>query len=244
MGAEGLPGAASEGAGAGQFSIEEGGCIIDLGQGHTERSPGGKLRTPERRRRCVSHPSATLGVSERRACRVLSQPRSTQRFIPRRPVAEERLRGEIVKLPKRYGRYGYRRITALLRRQDFRVNHKRVERIWRQEGLKIPQNQPKRGRRWLNDGPCVRLRPTHRHDVRSYDLMADRTHDGHPIKSLTVIDEFSRESLAILVERRLNSDDVLGYLPISLSGTDLQNASNQTMARSSPRWWYRARWND
>ena len=111
-----------------------------------------------------------------------------------------------------YGRFGYRRITALLRRDGWEVNHKRVERIWRQEGLKVPQKQPKRGRLWLNDGSCVRLRPMHPHHVWAYDFVADRTHDGRPIKMLTVIDEFSRESLAILVERRLNADDVLHCL--------------------------------
>jgi len=151
-------------------------------------------------------------VSERRACRVVGQPRSTQRLIPKRTDAEARLRHEIVELAKRYGRYGYRRITALLRREGWRVNHKRVERIWRQEGLKIPRKQPKRGRLWLNDGSCVRLRPTHRHHVWSYDFMQDRTHDGRPIRILTVIDEFSRESLDIVVERKLNADDVLHCL--------------------------------
>ena len=142
----------------------------------------------------------------------MGQPRSTQRFIPQRTEAQDRLREEIVVLAKRYGRYGYRRITALLRREGWRVNHKRVERIWRQEGLKIPQKQTKRGRLWLNDGSCVRLRPTHSHHVWSYDFMADCTRDGRPIKILTVIDEFSRESLAIVVERNLKADDVLHYL--------------------------------
>jgi putative transposase len=153
-----------------------------------------------------------LGVSERRTCRVVGQPRSTQRSTTTLTEAEERLREEIVRLAKQYGRYGYRRITALLRRQGWRVNHKRVERIWRQEGLKVPQKQPKRGRLWLNDGSCVRLRPTHRHHVWSYDFIEDRTHDGRLIKILTVIDEFSRESLDMVVERRLNSDDVLHCL--------------------------------
>ena len=132
--------------------------------------------------------------------------------MSKRTGAEEKLREEIVDLAKQYGRYGYRRITALLRRRGWRVNHKRVERIWRQEGLKVPQKQPKRGRLWLNDGSCVRLRPTHRHHVWSYDFVADRTHDGRPIKTLTVIDEFSRESLAIVVERQLGCDDVLHCL--------------------------------
>ena len=122
---------------------------------------------------------------------------------------EEALRFEIIRLASQYGRYGYRRITALLKREGWQINHKRVERIWRQEGLKVPKKQPKRGRLWLNDGSCVRLRPTHRNHVWSYDFVMDRTHDGRPIKMLTVIDEYSRECLAIVVERRIKSDDVL-----------------------------------
>jgi len=122
------------------------------------------------------------------------------------------MRKEIIHLAGRYGRYGYRRITALLKQEGFRVNHKRVERIWRQEGLKVPKKQPKRGRLWFNDGSCVRLRPTHRNHVWSYDFVSDRTHDGRPMKILTVIDEYSRECLAIVVERSLRSDDVLDCL--------------------------------
>jgi len=87
-----------------------------------------------------------------------------------------------------------------------------VERIWRQEGLKVPQKQPKRGRLWLNDGPCIRLRPTHRNHVWSYDFVAARTYDGRAIKILTVIDEYTRESLAIVVIRKIKSDDVLDCL--------------------------------
>ena len=118
----------------------------------------------------------------------------------------------MVTLATRYGRYGYRRITALLRRDGWQVNHKRVERIWRQEGLKVPQKQPKRGRLWLNDGSCVRLRPTHRNHVWSYDFVSDRTHDGRAIKILTVVDEHTRESLAVVVARKIKSDDVLHCL--------------------------------
>jgi transposase InsO family protein len=87
-----------------------------------------------------------------------------------------------------------------------------VERIWREEGLKVPKRQTKRGRLWLNDGSCVRLRPTHRNHVWSYDFVADRTHDSRPIKMLTVIDEYSRECLAIVTERNLKSDDVMDCL--------------------------------
>jgi transposase InsO family protein len=160
----------------------------------------------------VEHVRGKLGVSERRVCRVIDQPRSTQRDHPIVRDDEESLRAEIIRLARKYGRYGYRRITALLKREGFRVNHKRVERIWREEGLKVPKKQPKRGRLWFNDGSCVRLRPTHRNHVWSYDFVADRTHDGCPIKILTVIDEHSRECLAIVLERRLQSDDVLSCL--------------------------------
>lgn len=100
-----------------------------------------------------------LGISERRACRALGQYRSTQRKIPTTPDDEAALTADIIELARQYGRYGYRRITALLRRAGWTVNKKRVERVWRCEGLKVPTKQPKRGRLWLNDGSCIRLRP-------------------------------------------------------------------------------------
>jgi len=128
------------------------------------------------------------------------------------PDDEDVLTSRIVALASEYGRYGYRRVTALLRREGWRVNHKRVERIWRQEGLKVPKRQPKRGRLWLNDGSCIRRRPEHRNHVWSYDFVADRTHDGRPIRMLTVIDEYTRECLAIEVARKLSSQDVLDVL--------------------------------
>jgi putative transposase len=118
----------------------------------------------------------------------------------------------MVALATQYGRYGYRRVTALLRGRGWKVNHKRVERLWRQEGLKVPQRQPKRKRLWLNDGSCVRLRPAHRDHVWSYDFVQTRTHDGRPVRMLTVIDEFTRECLAIDVARRLTSEDILERL--------------------------------
>jgi transposase InsO family protein len=125
---------------------------------------------------------------------------------------EEALRSDVVKLASRYGRYGYRRVTALLRAEGWQVNHKRVERIWRQEGLKVPKKQPRRGRLWWNDGSCIRLRPTHRGHVWSYDFTATRTHDGRAVRMLTVLDEYTRECLAIVVGRTLKSDDVLHTL--------------------------------
>jgi putative transposase len=160
----------------------------------------------------VEHVRENLHISERRVCRVIDQPRSTQRHTSVVRDDEGRLRAEIIQLALKYGRYGYRRITALLQREGWQVNHKRVERIWQEEGLKVPKRQPKRGRLWLNDGSCVRLRPTYRNHVWSYDFVADRTHDGRSIKMLTVIDEYTRECLAIIVERGLKSDDVLDCL--------------------------------
>jgi putative transposase len=114
-----------------------------------------------------------------------------------------RLTNRIVELASQFGRYGYRRITALLRREGWRVNHKRVERIWRQEGLKVPAKQPKRKRLWFNDGSCVRLRAKRKNHVWSYNFVMDRTSDGRAFRMPTVIDESTRECLAIDVARRL-----------------------------------------
>lgn len=140
---------------------------------------------------------------------MLGQPRSTQRYH-RKPVHDEGpLTQAIIALASRYGRYGYRQVTGLLRNDGWRVNHKRVERIWRQEGLKVPQKQPPRRRLWLTDGSCVRLRAERPNHVWAYDFMATRTEDGRPVKLLTIVDEFTRECLAIDVARRLRSDDVL-----------------------------------
>jgi transposase InsO family protein len=153
-----------------------------------------------------------FGVSERRACRVLGQARSTQRHTPRVREDESRLVARIVELAREYGRYGYRRITALLRGEGWRVNLKRVERIWRQEGLKVPKRQPQRGRLWLSDGSCIRKRAERKDHVWSYDFVFDRTHDGRPMRMLTLVDEYTRECLAVDIERRLDSEDVLDRL--------------------------------
>jgi transposase InsO family protein len=118
----------------------------------------------------------------------------------------------VIELATQYGRYGYRRITALLQREGFKVNHKRVERIWRKEGLKVPQKQPKIGRLWLNDGSCIRLRPEHKDHVWSYDFVAARTSDGRAFRILTILDEYTRECLAILVDRRIRCHDVIDQL--------------------------------
>ncbi len=150
-----------------------------------------------------------MQASERRVCRVLEQPRSTQR----RPVVvgtdEAALREQMIAIACEYGRYGYRRVTALLRDEGWKVNHKRVERLWRQEGLKVPKKQPKRRRLWLNDGSCIRLRPMYRNHVWSYDFVAERTTDGRPIRMLNIVDEYTRECLKICIGRQVKAADVI-----------------------------------
>ena len=143
----------------------------------------------------------------------MGQARATQRLRLLVSGEESRLVDDITQLATQYGRYGYRRITAILNNdKGWQVNHKRVERIWRQEGLKVPKKQPKRKRLWLNDGSCIRLRPEHKDHVWSYDFVIDRTSDGRPFKMLTILDEYTRKCLVILVERRITSEDVINQL--------------------------------
>ena len=155
---------------------------------------------------------ALLNVSERRACQVLGQARTTRRHSPHIRNDEERLVARIIELATRYGRYGYRRITALLNQEGWKANHKRVERIWRREALKVPKKQPKRGRLWLTDGSCIRRKPEYKDHVWSYDFMAERTAEGRAFRILTIIDEYTRECLVTLSERRITSQDVIEQL--------------------------------
>jgi putative transposase len=154
-----------------------------------------------------------LKLSERRVCRVLGQHRSTQRRVPKGREDEDRLTADIIELARQYGRYGYRKIAELLRSTGgWIVNDKRVERIWRREGLKVPAKQPKRGRLWLSDGSCIRLRAERRDHVWSYDFVEDRTHDGRKYRMLNIVDEFTHECLAIRLDRKLKSVDVIETL--------------------------------
>lgn len=168
--------------------------------------------SPAKKRRAVEEIVIELGVSERKACKVLEQPRSTQRKNLKENAETEKLVTRITELACEYGRYGYRRITALLTTEGWRVNHKRVERIWRQEGLKVPKRQPKRRRLWLNDGSCLRLRPEYKNHVWSYDFVAERTSDGRAVRMLNIIDEYTRECLAISVDRKITASDVIDTL--------------------------------
>ena len=147
------------------------------------------------------------GLSERHACRLLGQGRGTQRYEPMVRVDEDALTQAIATLASEYGRYGYRRITALLRSAGWLVGKDRVQRIWRREGLKVPQKQRPRSRLWLNDGSCIRLRPERPNHVWSYDFVSDRTEEGRTLRLLSLLDEYRRECLAIRVEAKAPAVD-------------------------------------
>ena len=157
----------------------------------------------------MNHVVQELRVSERRACRTIGQVRSVYRYEPKANPEREEIRDRVVAVAREYSRYGYRTVTNLLRMEGFEVGIDRVYRIWREEGLKVPQKAPKRARLWRADGSCIRLRPERRNHVWSYDFVSDRTHDGRPIKILNIIDEFTRECLASYVARRIRSQDVI-----------------------------------
>lgn len=168
--------------------------------------------SPERRRQAVSSIRERYGLSERHACRIVAQPRGTQRYIPTVRVDEDALTQAIIALASEYGRYGYRRITALLRIAGWQVGKDRVQRIWRREGLTVPKRQRPRGRLWLNEGSCLRLRPERPGHVWSFDFVEAQTHDGRRVRIMTLIDEFTRECLALRVARRINSFGVIETL--------------------------------
>jgi transposase InsO family protein len=150
-----------------------------------------------------------LHVSERRACKTIGQLRSSYRYQAKPDPDQDRLRDRVCEVASEFSRYGYRQVTNILKMEGFEVGKDRVYRIWREEGLKVPQKAPKRSRLWVADGSLIRLRPEHRHHVWSYDFVADRTHNGTPYKILNIIDEFSRECLASFVARRIRSQDVI-----------------------------------
>src|SRR4029077_11020878 len=148
-----------EGVGAREFEVEAFSGRAVVGEADSEGRGLGKLLSPGRRRCAVEHALEKYEVSERHACRLLGQWRRTQRYAAIQRIDEEALTEAIVALASEYGRYGYRRITALLQRDGWQVGKDRVQRIWRREGLQVPQKQRPRRRLWLNDGSCIRLRP-------------------------------------------------------------------------------------
>jgi transposase InsO family protein len=182
-----------------------------------------------------------LGVSQRRVCKVLEQPRMTQRYKQKRPEKDKILVQQIKQLALENPRLGYRRITGLLREEGWTVNHKRVYRIWRAEGLKVPQKQRKRRRLGCSDNSCVRKRSEYINHVWSYDFLVDRTADGRRLKLLVVIDEFTRECLSIEVARSITAGDVIStleYLFLVREAADYIRSDNgpEFVAKKIRRW--------
>jgi transposase InsO family protein len=168
--------------------------------------------TAAQRRQAVRHLREAFGVSERRACRVLGQPRSTQRQKPKAKEEEGRLVARMLELVRQHPRYGYRRIWALLRREGWRVNRKRVHRLWRQQGLKVPRKQRKKRRLGSSANSCVRRPAEHKDHVGAWDFLHDRTTDGGPLKWFTLVDEYTRECLALEVRRGMTAKAVTEVL--------------------------------
>jgi putative transposase len=168
--------------------------------------------SPTRRREAVVKAMTAFKISERRACRALGVPRSSQRYVGTEREREEELLLRVRALARENPRYGYRRIRALLKREGWSVNLKRVHRLWRREGLKVPQIQRKRRRLGQSENGCTRRRSERPDHVWSYDFIHDQTSDGRGLKMLPVVDEFTRECLAIEVERHLTAKDVVSTL--------------------------------
>ena len=168
--------------------------------------------SPERKRTAALHLQESHGVSERRACATIRQPRSTQRYRGQRRDKDAALAAELRRISRERPRAGYRMATALLRRAGMRVNAKRVQRLWRQEGLKVPRKQRKRQRLGQSENGTQRKRATRVNEVWSYDFVFDQTEDGRRLKWLPICDEFSRESVALEVERRMEARDVIRIL--------------------------------
>lgn len=206
--------------------------------------------SPERRRRAVSEVRRRLGpdrVSERRVCRVLQQPRGTQRYVKHRPIDEQQLLAEMRRIARRRPRFGSPRVYRELRQLQWPVNHKRVERLWREEGMQVPGKQHKRRRlSWGgSENSCVRRRALRPNHVWTYDFLTDRTEDGRQLKLLVVLDEFTRENLAIEVARSFTARqviDVLQYVFAVRAAPEFIRSDNgpEFVAREVTRWLDRA----
>jgi putative transposase len=171
--------------------------------------------SPARRRATVERVRRELKVSERRACRVIAQPRSSQRYVGRKADRDRGLVERMVELSRENPRYGYRRVWALLRREGWKVNKKRVHRLWREQGLKVPQKQRKRRRLAQEGGSengCTKRKAEHKDHVWSYDFVMDRTENGRTLKMMPVVDEYTRECLCIEVERSITAKEVVKTL--------------------------------
>jgi putative transposase len=160
----------------------------------------------------VIHTRQKLDTSERRTTQVIGLARSTLHYKAVPGDDDEALRLALIRLAKQYGRYGYRKITKLLRIEGWNVNHKKVERIWREEGLQLPHRHRKRKRLYHKDSSVIRLRPAHRNHIWSVDFVHDRLSNGRRYKMLTVLDEYTRQALCVTVRTRMGSADVLEAL--------------------------------
>lgn len=160
----------------------------------------------------MEHLGDVFAVSERRACEVVEQPRSTQRYEPQEADDEGALVARMLELVRTHPRFGYRRIWALLRREGFAVNRKRVYRLWRREGLKVPRRQWKKRRLGTSANGCQRQRSERKNHVWAWDFVHDRTSDGRALKWLTIVDEYTRECLALRVGRSIKAQDAIDVL--------------------------------
>ena len=184
-------------------------------------------------RQAVIHTRQKLGTSERRTCRIIGVARSSLQYKTANKQSDEGLRFALIRLAKQYGRYGYRKIAELLRIEGWKVNHKKVERIWREEGLQLPKCHKKRKRLYHKDSSIIRLRPQHPNHVWSIDFVHDKLSNGRSYKMLSVLDEYTRQALCVAVNARMGSAEVLEVLyPLILehgkpeyirSGTDWQH---------------------
>jgi transposase InsO family protein len=153
-----------------------------------------------------------LAASERRTCRVIGLSRSTLQYKAAKKDDEEELRLSMIRLAKQYGRYGYRKIAELLRVEGWAVNHKKIERLWREEGLQLPERHKKRRRLYHKDSSVIRLRPHYPNHIWSVDFVHDKLSSGRPYKMLTVLDEYTREALCVAVRSKMSANDVLEAL--------------------------------
>lgn len=168
--------------------------------------------SPARKREAVVKLQAELGMSERRACCVLAQPRSTHRRRPQPRSDEAALVKRMMELVRERPRFGYRRIAALLRKEFWRASATRIYRLWRREGLKVPQQKRKRRRLGKSENGCHRRRAEHKDHVWCWDFVFDHTTSGSTLKWLSIVDEYTRECLALKVNRSITSEDVIDTL--------------------------------
>jgi len=166
--------------------------------------------SPARRRAAVAHLLHRFPVSERRACQLVGQHRSTQRYEIQPPEFELRLVARMGELADRHPRYGYRRIWVLLRQEGWEVNRKRIERLWRLEGHRVPPQRRKLGEkaRGTARGAVWNTPATEPNHVWSYDFLSTRTQDGGPLRVLNVVDEYTRRAVGCRVERHLGAREV------------------------------------